>query len=55
MRMWSVDVVWLVVGFGWVHIGVGWRIVVGRTMTKQVGVDPSNIAAQTEIVELLPT
>ena len=45
----------LVVGFGWVHIGVGWGIVVGRTMTKQVGVDPSNTAAQIQIVELLQT
>jgi hypothetical protein len=55
----------LVVGFGWVEIllgfgkGVGLIVgrgfVVGRMMTKLVGVDQSNIVAQTQIVALLPT
>ena len=45
----------LVVGFGWFDICVGWRLVVGRTMTKLVGVDQSNIAAQTHIIVLSPT
>ena len=45
----------LVVGFGWFDIGVGRRLVVGRTMTKLVGVDLSNTATQTQIVVLLPT
>ena len=45
----------LVVGFEWFDIGVGRGHVVGRMMTKLVGVDPSNTAAQTRIVELLPT
>ena len=44
----------LVVGFGWFDIGVG-RGLVGRMMTKLVGVDQSNTVAQTQIVALLPT
>ena len=42
----------LVVGFGWVDIVLGRGFVVGRMMTKLVGVDQSNTLAQTQIVAL---
>ena len=42
----------LVVGFGWFDIGVGRGLVIGRMMTKLVGVDQSNTLAHTQIVAL---
>ena len=42
----------LVFGFGWFDIGVGQGLVVGRMMTKLVGMDQSNTSAQIQIVAL---
>ena len=45
----------LVVGFRLFGIRVGLGLVVGCMMTKLVGVDQSNIVAQTQIIALLST
>ena len=42
----------LVVRFGWFDIGDGRGLVVGRMMTKLVGVDQSNTLAQTQTMAL---
>ena len=42
----------LVVGFGWVDIVLGRGFVVGRMMTKLVGMVQSNTLTQTQIAAL---
>ena len=42
----------LVVGSGWVDIVLGRGFIVGRMMTKLIGMDQSNTLAHTQIVAL---